>query len=450
MVAQLLELGARERHHQVLRNPVHRHDVGQVDLGRSRRRQLDLGLLGRLLQTLHRHRVLTQVDAVLGLERLGHVVDQHVVEVVAAQMRVAVGRLHLEDAVAQFQNRNIERTAAQVVNGDLHVGALLVQAVGQCRRRRLVDDTAHFQPCDFARLLRRLTLRVGEVGRHGDDRFVNGLPQIVFGRLLHLLENDGRNLLRAVLTSVDLHARRVVRALDDLVGRALDLRAHLIVCLAHETLDREDRAHGVGNGLTLGRIAHLPFAALGECDHRRSGAVTFRIGDNDRFVTLHNRYARVRSTQINTDNLSHNLKLLFRFQFYSFCPVSRRSRHVPRNEQRLYQTDFRTEISGRPRRSLPKTHLRLTKWRSRGRLPTAGMTVRTPNPHRPQNREKLRRPHAGHRSFRRRISLRPPALRRRRRLQTETGAAEFRKKWSFSEIYARILPPEFVKFKLIP
>ena len=95
-----------------------------------------------LLQTLHRHRILTQVDAVLGLERLGHVVDQHVVEVVAAQMRVAVGRLHLEDAVAQFQNRNIERTAAQVVNGDLHVGALLVQTVGQCRRRRLVDDTA--------------------------------------------------------------------------------------------------------------------------------------------------------------------------------------------------------------------------------------------------------------------------------------------------------------------
>ena len=43
--------------------------------------------------------------------------------------------------------------------------------------------------------------------------------------------------------------------------------------------------------------------------------MTFRIGDNDRFVTLHNRYARVRSTQINTDNLSHNLKLLFRFQF---------------------------------------------------------------------------------------------------------------------------------------
>lgn len=49
--------------------------------------------------------------------------------------------------------------------------------------------------------------------------------------------------------------------------------------------------------------------------------MTFRIGDNDRFVTLHNRYARVRSTQINTDNLSHNLKLLFRFQFIFILSV---------------------------------------------------------------------------------------------------------------------------------
>ena len=82
---------------------------------------------------------------------------------------------------------------------------------------------------------------------------------------------------------------------------------------------------------------------------------------------------------------------------------------------------------------------------------TEGRTGGTQKRNRQKNREKRRRPHAGDRSFRRRISLRPPvSVCRRRRLQTETGAAEFRKKWSFSEIYARILPPEFVKFKLIP
>ena len=180
--------------------------------------------------------------------------------------------------------------------------------------------------------------------------------------------------------------------------------------------------------------------------------MTFRIGDNDRFVTLHNRYARVRSTQINTDNLSHNLKLLFRFQFiiYSFCPVSRRSRHVPRNEQRLYQTDFRTEISGRPRRSLPKTHLRLTKWRSR----VSSSDRRNDSPHAKSapaaKPAVLREVYAGHRSSPTDIRSVLPRLRRRRCLQTETGSGGIPKKWSFSEIYARILPPEFVKFKLIP
>ena len=126
MVAQLLELGARQRHHQVLRNAVHGHDVRQVDLRRRRRREFDLRLLGSLLQSLQRHRVLTQVDAVLGLEGLSHIVDQHMVEVIASEVRITVRGLHLEDAVAQLQNRDIERTAAQVVHGDLHVVLLLV------------------------------------------------------------------------------------------------------------------------------------------------------------------------------------------------------------------------------------------------------------------------------------------------------------------------------------
>jgi hypothetical protein len=40
-------------------------DVGQVDLGLGRRGQLDLGLLGRLLQALQGELVLGQVDALL-------------------------------------------------------------------------------------------------------------------------------------------------------------------------------------------------------------------------------------------------------------------------------------------------------------------------------------------------------------------------------------------------
>ena len=296
VVAQLLELGARERHHQVLRNAVDGHDIRQVDLRGGRGRQFDLRLLGGLLQTLQGHRVLTQVDLVLGLERLGHVVDQHVVEVIASEVRIAVGGLHLEDAVAKFEDRNIERTAAEVVHGDLHVAVLLVHTVSQCGSGRLVDDTAHLQTCDFARLLGGLTLRVGEVGRHRDDGFRNLLSEGILGSLLHLLKDDRRNLLRRVLTSVDIDAGRIVVALDDFIRSACDVGGHLIVTLAHETLDREDRAFGVGDSLTLGGVAHLALAVRRESHYRRSRAVSFGVGNNYRLAAFHHCHAGVSSS----------------------------------------------------------------------------------------------------------------------------------------------------------
>ena len=52
---------------------------------------------------------------------------------------------------------NIERAAAEVVHGDGFV-VLLVEAVSQSRRRRLVDDAQDFQAGNFARLLGGLAL----------------------------------------------------------------------------------------------------------------------------------------------------------------------------------------------------------------------------------------------------------------------------------------------------
>ncbi len=101
------------------------------------------------------------------------IVDDALVEVVAAQAVVAVGGQHFDDAVADLQDGDVERAAAEVVNHNLLVG-FLVEAVGQRSGRRLVDDTQHFQTRDLAGVLGRLTLRVGEVRRDGDDRLRNG------------------------------------------------------------------------------------------------------------------------------------------------------------------------------------------------------------------------------------------------------------------------------------
>ena len=64
---------------------------------------------------------------------------------------------YLEDAFPNFQHRNIERAAAQIVDRNLFI-LFLVQSVSERCRRRLVDDAQHFEAGDPSRILRRLSL----------------------------------------------------------------------------------------------------------------------------------------------------------------------------------------------------------------------------------------------------------------------------------------------------
>ncbi len=117
-----------------------RDDERQVDLRLAHARELALGLLGGVLQALQGHAVLPQVDPVLLLEALDQPVDDPRVDVFAAEERVARGRDDLEDAArADLEDRDVERAAAEVVDGD-RLLEVLAEAVRERRRGRLVDD----------------------------------------------------------------------------------------------------------------------------------------------------------------------------------------------------------------------------------------------------------------------------------------------------------------------
>ena len=92
---------------------------GRLMLVSMRRGELDLRLFRRLAQSLQCQAVLAQVDALLLLELVGEVVHDPLVEVLAAEEGVAIGRLHLEDAVADVEDRDVEGAAAEIVDGDL-------------------------------------------------------------------------------------------------------------------------------------------------------------------------------------------------------------------------------------------------------------------------------------------------------------------------------------------
>ena len=130
-LGELLQLGAGQRHLE-------------VDRARTGRRVMN----GRLISVVWADdssifafsaasrmrwraiRSARQVDALLLLELGDDPVHDGAVEVVAAEERVAVGGEHLDDALADAQDRDVERAAAEVVDGD-HLFACR-----PCRARR--------------------------------------------------------------------------------------------------------------------------------------------------------------------------------------------------------------------------------------------------------------------------------------------------------------------------
>jgi hypothetical protein len=183
-------------------------------------RQLDLGLFGRFLETLQRHLVLGQVDAVLLFELVGEVVHDPHVEVFTAEERVPVGGFHLEQAVVDFEDGDVEGAAAKVIDRD-RARFLLVEAIGERGCRRLVDDAQHFEAGDLAGVLGGLALGVVEIGGHGDDGLRHVLAEIAFGGFLHLCQDEGGDLRGAVFLALHLDPGVAIAAVDDLVGHVL-------------------------------------------------------------------------------------------------------------------------------------------------------------------------------------------------------------------------------------
>mmetsp|Transcript_32391 Transcript_32391/g.96486 ORF Transcript_32391/g.96486 Transcript_32391/m.96486 type:complete len:645 (+) Transcript_32391:236-2170(+) len=305
-VCQRLEVGAGHLVVHVLWAGRVGGDEGQRDVGLQRRRQLGLCLLGGLAQPLHRELVARQVDALLLFELGGEVVEQRDVEVLAAEQRVAVGRLDLEDAARDLEDRDVKGAAAQVVHGN-HLAVLLVHAVGERGGGRLVDDTQHLESGNLARVLGRLPLRVVEIRRHGHHRVADGAAEVRLGRLLHLPEDKGARLRWRVALPLHLEPRVAVVRPHDVVRHRRQVLLHVLVVKApaDEALCRKERPLRVGHRLPLGGRAHQPLAVAGEGDHRRRRPRALRILHHLWAATLHERDAAVGRAEVDADDGTH-------------------------------------------------------------------------------------------------------------------------------------------------
>ena len=309
IVAQLFHLGAGQFGADVFGAGGVGGDEGEIDFVSLGAGEGDLGLFRLFLDALEGVGLFAEVHAVLAFELVENPVHDPVVPVVAAQMGVAIGGFDLENAVADFQDRDVEGAAAQVINRDFLV-FLLVESVGQRGRGRLVNNAQDLQAGDASGVLGGLALGIVEIGGDGDDRLGDLFAQAHFGVGLELGEDHGRNFRRAELLGfavhLDFHGDVAVGAGDHFVRDALEFLLHFAEFTAHEAFDGIDRVAGVGDGLPLGGVADQAFAGLGEGDHGRCGAFAFRVFQNHRFAAFHDGHARVGGSEINADNLRHN------------------------------------------------------------------------------------------------------------------------------------------------
>ena len=204
-----------------------------------------------------------EVDAVRVLELADQPVHDPLVPVVTTEVRVPGGRLDLEHALAEVEDRHVERAAPEVEHEDGLV-VVLVEPVGQRGRGGLVDDAQDLEARDLAGLLGGLALGVAEVRGHGDDGLGDGVTEVGLGVALELLQDAGRDLLRVVRLAVDV---------DRPVG-------------ADVALHRPDRAVRVGDRLALGDLADEDLAGLGEGHDRGRGAGALRVGGHDGLAGL--------------------------------------------------------------------------------------------------------------------------------------------------------------------
>jgi hypothetical protein len=253
-------------------------DERKVDLSLERRRQLNLGLLSSLTNTLDSHAVVGKVEARLLLELLNNVAHKADIEVLTTKVGVTVRGLNLENTLLNFENGDIEGTTTKIVDGDNAV-SLLLKTVSKGSGGGFVNDTEDVETGDLTGVLGGLTLGVVEVGRDSNNSILDGLAEVVLSGLLHLAQNETTDLGRRVLLSASLNPGITIGVLDDLVGDLLDITLDLSIgeLTTDKTLGGEQSVFRVDNSLALGGNTDETLAVLGESDNGGCCAGTFLL-----------------------------------------------------------------------------------------------------------------------------------------------------------------------------
>ncbi len=142
------------------------------------------------------------------------------------------------------------------------------------------------------------------VGGDGDDGAVHLLAEVVLRHLLHVAQDERRDLLQRHALAAELDRGQPAVSLDDRVGEG---GAHL---LDHprlegppdEPLRAEDRVARAGQELGAREVPHHHLVALVHSHHRGDGVVALARRDDVGLAVLHHRGAGVARAEVDPDD----------------------------------------------------------------------------------------------------------------------------------------------------
>ena len=187
-------------------------------------------------------------------------------------MGIPIGGKHLELMFAvdlgDFDDGNVEGSAPEVVHGHLDISVFSVQTESHGCSRGFIDDPLDFESGDAAGVLRSLALGIVEIGRHGNNGFLNFFTQEGFGILLQFHQNTGGYFRWGHLFAVDLNPGVTVIGLGNLIGNQMDvlLDDGILEAPPNKTFDRIERILRIGDGLALGGLSYQHFVIRGISD----------------------------------------------------------------------------------------------------------------------------------------------------------------------------------------
>src|SRR5208282_2523220 len=174
---------------------------------------------------------------------------QQVVDIIPAEVRIAVGREDLVDVAFsrgdEFQNRNIESAATEIVNGDAST-LFLVQAVPESSGSWLIHEAQDFEASDFASVFGGLPLRVVKIRWDSDDGSVDGLAEKGFGPTFQFAQDERGNFRRSENFIAKHNADNIFASGIDAKREKFQFALHVRRAAAHEALHGKDGALGLG------------------------------------------------------------------------------------------------------------------------------------------------------------------------------------------------------------